>query len=846
MKTILIIDDQEIELRKIRAIIEEYLPGTNIYTAKSGKEGMAIALASLPDTILLDVIMPGMDGFTTCRMIRLEEELKNTPIIMLSAVENDTKSRIKALEFGAEAFLAKPYNVGELIAMIKVMLRIKASEDDLNKNLKELDLSKKRDKRESKRHYKSLFDHASFPIWKMDLTKMRNYLGKQVAIDEDNLIRFFEEKPEELRNCLQKIKTVEINTAGLKSFLINKSDPAGLVIVNHIESSSFPVLKNALIALISGKPEYEGTVIFNGKHKNLRNLFFRCTIDTKSQDTLSSVLVSFIDITQNIATHKELKSTTAFLETVFDNVTDQIMVIDAKSYIILMANQSFLDTYGRTKNEVLGKKCYKITHNQNFPCKGLEHHCPLPDTMKTGKHELAEHIHVDKNGDKKYIEISTSPVKDEKGKIISVIHFERDITERKTSELIQKRILNIANAANAAKDLGELSRYIQLETSHLMDTENFAVALYDNKTDSLQLLYIKDKKDEIPLNIPLRGTLSSLVIKSNKSRLITKDDILKLHQKGEIELVGSIPEIWLGVPLFVKKELSGIVIVQNYQNPKAYTKYDLGVLEIISHQISLTLERKKNEQDLLQAMLHAQESDRLKSSFLASMSHELRTPLNAVIGYSSLFDKDMDSDEVLDFAEKINNGGNNLLNIVEDIFILSLLDSGQEKPIYKMFALNDLFSEVNEEVLSLQQRKEKQNVEICMIPFSQNGVGFMESDYEGIKQIFMRLLNNALKFTMAGTVSFGAEYIEKNYGKEWRFFVKDTGVGIPEKHMGFIFDRFRMGDDSDTRLFDGLGIGLFVAKSLTELLDGRIWVESVEGMGSTFYFAFADHVKTTI
>jgi len=224
----------------------------------------------------------------------------------------------------------------------------------------------------------------------------------------------------------------------------------------------------------------------------------------------------------------------------------------------------------------------------------------------------------------------------------------------------------------------------------------------------------------------------------------------------------------------------------------------------------------------------------------------LRTPLNAVIGYSSLFDKDMDSDEVLDFAEKINNGGNNLLNIVEDIFILSLLDSGQEKPIYKMFALNDLFSEVNEEVLSLQQRKEKQNVEICMIPFSQNGVGFMESDYEGIKQIFMRLLNNALKFTMAGTVSFGAEYIEKNYGKEWRFFVKDTGVGIPEKHMGFIFDRFRMGDDSDTRLFDGLGIGLFVAKSLTELLDGRIWVESVEGMGSTFYFAFADHVKTTI
>ncbi|MCF8298207.1 MAG: response regulator, partial [Saprospiraceae bacterium] len=141
MKTILAIDDQKDNLTTIAAVIKTNLPNCEVLTALSGKEGIEIARKEQPDTILLDIIMPVMDGFEVCTKLKEDELTKHIPVIMLTAIKTDAKSRVKGLDIGADAFLAKPIDSVELSAQVNVMLRIKEAEDKLREeklNLEEL------------------------------------------------------------------------------------------------------------------------------------------------------------------------------------------------------------------------------------------------------------------------------------------------------------------------------------------------------------------------------------------------------------------------------------------------------------------------------------------------------------------------------------------------------------------------------------------------------------------------------------------------------------------------------------------------------------------------------------
>ena len=131
MKKILASDDHQDNLITIKAILKNYMPDCEVFTANSGIEGIDTARKVQPDTILLDIIMPQMDGFDVCRKLKADESTKHVPIIMLTAIRTDSESRVKGLEFGADAFLAKPIEPNELSAQINVMLRIKEAEDKL-------------------------------------------------------------------------------------------------------------------------------------------------------------------------------------------------------------------------------------------------------------------------------------------------------------------------------------------------------------------------------------------------------------------------------------------------------------------------------------------------------------------------------------------------------------------------------------------------------------------------------------------------------------------------------------------------------------------------------------------
>ncbi|RLD39655.1 MAG: hypothetical protein DRI74_00320 [Bacteroidetes bacterium] len=250
-------------------------------------------------------------------------------------------------------------------------------------------------------------------------------------------------------------------------------------------------------------------------------------------------------------------------------------------------------------------------------------------------------------------------------------------------------------------------------------------------------------------------------------------------------------------------------------------------------------ERKKNEQKLQKALYEAQESERLKSSFLSTISHELRTPLNAVIGFSDLIDENMDIKEAAELSKMIFKSGNHLLEILNDIFELSMLEEGSMILSKQSYDLNTILDEVKEHIL-LEKRKMNKNNLSLIFDYDIEKSLQIYTDQKHFKQVLINLLKNALKYTKEGFVKLGYNINPGVY----EFYVKDTGIGIPKEKQKHIFDHFRQLDDKHTREFEGVGIGLSIAKKLCENLGGELRVESEIGKGSIFYFRIPQENNT--
>jgi hypothetical protein len=240
--------------------------------------------------------------------------------------------------------------------------------------------------------------------------------------------------------------------------------------------------------------------------------------------------------------------------------------------------------------------------------------------------------------------------------------------------------------------------------------------------------------------------------------------------------------------------------------------------------------RKRAEAALIEAKERAEESDRLKSAFLANISHEIRTPMNGILGFASLLKEPLlKGEQQQKYINIIENSGERMLTLINQIMDISKIESGLMKV---SVAEVNIKTKMEDLYTFFRPEAEKKKLAFSYTKGLPDQLPFVHTDPEKLYAVLSNLINNALKYTKKGAVEFGCHQIEDKL----EFFVKDTGIGILPDKMASIFDRFVQADLSVAKVYEGAGLGLSISKAYVEMQGGKIWAESVKGNGSTFYF----------
>lgn len=314
--------------------------------------------------------------------------------------------------------------------------------------------------------------------------------------------------------------------------------------------------------------------------------------------------------------------------------------------------------------------------------------------------------------------------------------------------------------------------------------------------------------------------------------LLEKKTIIK---NSGMEVPAGHIKIKNAISAVVKKgeELVGLIVLANRNDD--FTTEDINKLNDTCEYISPLLVASLNElhfkQELIDAKERAEESDELKTAFLANMSHEVRTPLNGILGFLDMFlDPDLDTEERKEYLEIIRSSSDRIVNTFNDIIEISMLESGQVKINLSDFNIIESAESIFK-YFNIQAKK--QGLRLSLINNTDCKKIVINTDKSKVESILSNYVKNALKFTKKGSIDINISVNDNNI----IFAVKDTGIGVDVDKQDIIFDRFVQADSYVTRPYEGIGLGLSISKSYADLLNGKVWVESESGNGSTFYLS---------
>ncbi len=519
-------------------------------------------------------------------------------------------------------------------------------------------------------------------------------------------------------------------------------------------------------------------------HKNgeLRDI----VLDISMIPNTKQSVVSMLDITEQKKATELIRESEEKFRMAFHTSPDSININRLEDGVYVDINEGFTRITGYSREDVVGRSSLELNIWKNPKDRSRL----VAGLKEKGEVQNMEAQFVMKDGTIRDGLMSAAIIT--LNKIPHIISITRDITERKKAEqkifTLSKAIeqspvaIAIANSDGKIEYINQaFSDLTQFNTNELLNTHfvNFFNKIFIDKSSF-----------------------------DNTVHAILKGDIwVKEHQiyrkDGEI--------IWVQAIASCIFDSNGNV--SNY----------LLIMEDIS-------ERKQMYQELIIAKEKAEESDRLKTAFLHNISHEIRTPMNAIVGFSEfLRDETLPLEKRKHYTDIIIRSGQQLLSIINDIISIATIEAGQEKLYLSETDINDICRLLYDQYLP---KAEFQKIKLLAEVENLNTPHIILTDSTKLSQVLSNLLANAIKFTHKGSITYGYRLIDNQI----EFFVRDTGIGIPENMLNEIFKRFRQVRHTGTKLYGGSGLGLSISKAYVELMGGKIWVESEEDKGSTFYF----------
>ena len=402
-----------------------------------------------------------------------------------------------------------------------------------------------------------------------------------------------------------------------------------------------------------------------------------------------------------------------------------------------------------------------------------------------------------------------------------------------------ERLLEISHSLGITKDLDTLLQSVVDAVCELLDSEFSVILLYEEETDLLKFVAGPTEYRETMkrVRVPLEKSVAGSVYKLAQPTIIPNAHADPRVLREVENALGFDTRSILSVPLVFQGQAIGVIEAINKRDQANYTENDVTILETLASQAAVVTLGTLLLEETQHAYNELEELERLKSNFIAVSAHELRTPLGLILGHATFLAESIRDEQQRHQLDIIIRSANRLKQIIEDFSNISNVQAGTARLRRKSITMQSLINRVIAPFQEIARRKQ-----ISLVVKIPSGDLTVEGDEEKIGTALSNLVSNAVTFTNDhGHVLISAEKLP-GYVK---VSVIDDGIGIPVKDLPRVFDRFFQVQSHLTRSHGGLGLGLSVAKAMVELHGGQIWVESVEGKGSSFTFLLPTQLTTT-
>jgi signal transduction histidine kinase len=392
-----------------------------------------------------------------------------------------------------------------------------------------------------------------------------------------------------------------------------------------------------------------------------------------------------------------------------------------------------------------------------------------------------------------------------------------------------ERLLEVVRGLTTAPDLESFLQTVINEATELTNSELSSILEYDEAAEELRFLAMHWFQRDLlrPMGVPLEGSAAGWVYRRGQPLIIQDAKMDQRHFKVVDRVTKHETNSLVAVPLMVRGEVVGVLEALNKKDHVHYTEEDQTILETLGALAAQAMQNFSLQKKVRDTGVELAELERLKTDFIAIASHELRTPLGLILGHAT-FLREMAGMEYAEQLDMIIRNATRLKEIVENLSDVDNVQKGAARVRSQKVSLAKIVEDV---ILTFQDEAKARNIklksELGDSPF------YLDADEVKLGIALSNLVKNAVQFTEpGGNVTVKVEeddgYIKAS--------VTDDGIGITSKDLPRVFERFFQAESHLTRRYGGMGLGLAVAKAMIEIHNGRIWVESEEGKGSTFIF----------